>query len=166
MANPLYNDLISLGFQPSQPLAIRDQLRLCEKGTTYLLKMDPRMGCCSYKVDGYVITSVATNKCDHVALVTYGNNWAEIFVELKGGGIAHGIKQLWSTINMIPFVSTQHTLRRARIVTQNRIPANTGNSILERAKVDFMKKGCELKAIKSLQPDLLKESDFLPRSIR
>ena len=97
MANPLYNDLLSQGFQPTVSMVPREQLRLSEKGTTYLLKIDPKMDSFSFKVDGYVITSVAIEKCDHVVLVTYENHWAEIFVELKGSDIARAVKQLWNT---------------------------------------------------------------------
>ena len=160
MADLLYDILTSSDFQPNHSKSLREQISLSEKGTTYVLKMNPKMDSCSFRVDGYIINSPSIEKCDYVVLVSHDTKWAEIVVELKGGKIEHAIEQLYTTISTPPFNNTQHSIRRARIVTQNRIPANTGNSVLERAKVEFKKRGCDLKAVKSNQPDFIKASDF------
>ncbi len=118
------------------------------------------MNSCAFLIDGYVIKSADADKCDFVALVNHDDRWSEIFVELKGSDIAHAVKQIEKTITAPLFKDTKRDLRRARIVTANRIPSNTGNSIIEKAKVNFKKMGCEFRAIKSLQPDMLRKEDF------
>lgn len=45
----------------------------------------------------------------------------------------------------------------------NRIPTNSGNSIVERTRVNLRNMGCEFRVIKSLQPDIVKEADFLKK---
>lgn len=118
------------------------------------------MSCSVFRIDGDIIKSTQTDKCDFVALINYDDSWGEIFIELKGGKIAHAIKQIESTITSHLFRNTVRNFRKARIVTANRIPVNTGNSIIERAKVDFKKMGCDLRAIKSFQPEVIKKEDF------
>lgn len=165
MAKTLIDQLKSLNFSPFQQEKVRKQLRLQEKGISYVLELKPAMNSCAFQIDGYIIKSAETDKCDFVALVRHEESWAELYVELKGSDIAHAIKQIETTITSPIFKNTVRSLRRARVVTANRIPANTGNSIIEKAKVNFKKMGCDFRTIKSLQPDVLKMEDFRPASI-
>lgn len=160
MAKTLVEQLRTLNFSPFQQEKVRKQLRLQEKGTCYVLELRPEMNSCAFLIDGYIIKGIETDKCDFVALVNHDDRWGEIFIELKGSDIAHAVKQIEMTITAPLFKDSIRSLRRARIVTANRIPANTGNSIIERAKVNFKKMGCDFRAIKSLQPDVLKMDDF------
>lgn len=148
--------LCKLGYHPSQSEKKRKELRLQEKGTVYLLRLQPELNSSVYKIDGDVVKGVEVDRCDYLVLVNEGGVWAETFVELKGSDIAHAIKQIEATITNPLFVATARMLRRARVVMSNRIPANSGNSIVERAKVDLKKKGCDFRVLKSLQPDSLK----------
>ena len=148
------------GFSPAQPPMVRKRLCAQERGTCYVLELRPEMSCCLYQIDGNIIKNNQTDKCDFLALVSHDERWCEIFVELKGSNIAHAIKQIESTITSHLFKDTVRSLRKARIVTANRIPVNTGNSIIERAKVNFKKMGCDFKAIKSFQPDILRTDEF------
>ena len=148
-------------FAPSLPLRLRQQINVKERATVYVLRFTPSMDSCSFLIDGYIINDMKTEKCDYVVLAKSENgSWAEVFVELKGADIRHAIIQLKATLNHPYFKSTDYSIRKARVVTSNRIPANTGNSIVERAKVDFRKMGCDFRPIKSSQPDLLKGADF------
>ena len=160
MANSLMEQLLAMNFSPYLPEKVRKHIRLQEKGTCYVLELRPGMNSCAFQIDGYIIKSVETDKCDFVALVNQDDRWGEIFIELKGSDIAHAIKQLEMTITHPLFKDTKRCVRKARVVTANRIPSNSGNSIVERAKVNFKKMGCDFRAIKSLQPDTLGIADF------
>lgn len=160
MAKTLIDRLKEQKFSPVQQEKMRRQLRLQEKGTCYVLELRPEMNSCVFQIDGDIIKSTETDKCDFVALINHDDSWSEFFIELKGSDIAHAIKQIESTITSHLFKDTVRTLRKARIVTANRIPVNTGNSIIERAKVKFKKMGCDLRAMKSFQPDVLRMNDF------
>lgn len=160
MTKNLYEILTNLGYTPTNPFNNRKNISLCEKGVSYVVCFSPSMECATYRIDGNIIKDISIDKCDYVVISRYNNLYAETYVELKGGDLSHGIDQLKSTIRHYPFVETDHKVRRARLITDNRIPANTGNSIIERAKIDFKKMGCQFKTLKCLQPDYLKESDF------
>jgi len=148
--------LTSLGFVPDEKVSVRKQIRLQERGTIYIMELRPEMKCLAYKVDGNIIKGTQTEKCDYLVLVTHDNLWGEVFVELKGSNISHAVKQVIATLNNPLFKTSVHSLRRARIVTANRIPSNTGISVVERAKADLRKLGCEFRVVKSMQPDILK----------
>ena len=80
-----------------------------------------------------------------------------VFVELKGSDVAHAVKQLDATLSYPLFAQNRAKWTKARIVA-NKIPANTGRSVVERAKVDFRRKyNCELICLKSGQPDFLRQ---------
>lgn len=71
--------------------------------------------------------------------------------------MAHAVKQLDATLSYPLFVQNRAKWTKARIVA-NKIPANTGRSVVERAKVDFRRKyNCELICLKSGQPDFLRQ---------
>lgn len=160
MAKTLFEQLSDQGFTPLHKRIERKQIRLHEKATCYVLSFTPETDSCAFQIDGDIIKGSTTDRCDYVVLACHDDSWAEIFVELKGSDIAHAVAQIKATVNHPMFKQTKHILRRARVVTPNRIPSNTGNSVVERAKVDLKKVGCDFKAIKSLQPDVLHQADF------
>ena len=163
MDNTLVGKLTAAGFAPNQEMAARKTLSLRERGTTYVLKLQPEMVCCSFQIDGCISTDPTNRKCDHVVAVSHNNEWGEIFVELKGGQIAHGIDQILKTLDLPVFKKTERVFRKARIVAGNRIPTNSGKSIVERTREKLRNMGCEFRVIKSLQPDIVKEADFLKK---
>lgn len=157
----LYERLASRHFISENQTALREQLSLNEHHATYVLLLKTKKECCSFQVDGYLIPDNDTEKCDKVVLVKAASNrWGEIFVELKGTKIAHAIQQIKATLSNPLFKGTICSFKKARVVMGNRIPANTGNSIIERAKVDFRKSGCEFRTLKSNQPDIIRDTDF------
>lgn len=160
MVKTLFEKLSDQGLEPSNKRVERSKMQLHEKGAVYVLSFQPETDSCAFQIDGNVIKDKTIDKCDYVVLACHDDSWAEIFVELKGSDIAHAIAQIKATINHPTFKQSKHSLRRARVVTPNRIPSNTGNSVVERAKVDFKKAGCDFRAIKSLQPDVLRQVDF------
>lgn len=153
----LYDKLLQAHFSAELRLCLRKRISVSEKGSEYVMELQPQMECCAFLIDGYLVTDKTSDKCDYVVLAkTDAGEWAEVFVELKGSDVNHAIKQLRSTINNPLFTKTARQVRKARIVMANRIPSNTGNSVIERAKIDFKKMGCDFRPIKSRQPDILK----------
>lgn len=68
----------------------------------------------------------------------------ELFVELKGANIQHAIKQVEATLKNPLFKDSAVKKREARIVGR-KIPSNTGNSITEIAKKNFISRyNCRL----------------------
>ena len=126
-------------FSPEQPFMERKVVSTSEKGRKYVLALKPPHGCAVYQIDNYIITT--GERCDKLVLVEYdaiNNQWAEIFVELKGVDVRHAIEQLRSSINHPIFRHPTVHKRYARLVAQS-IPRNTGNSVVERARDEFRK---------------------------
>ncbi len=144
----LINKLNRLGFEPRQQLLQRKAISVKENGKRYTLELVPPKECAEYQVDGEIIK--VGNKCDKLIVADcLEKGWCEIFVELKGKNISHAILQLEETLKMECFLHKTVKIKRARIVGQS-IPRNTGNSIMERAKIRFLQKySCELRAFSS-----------------
>lgn len=126
-------------FSPEQPFMERKAVSTSEKGRKYVLALKPPHGCAVYQIDNYIVTT--GERCDKLVLVEYdaiNNQWAEIFVELKGVDVRHAIEQLRSSINHPIFRHPTVHKRYARLVAQS-IPRNSGNSIVERARDEFRK---------------------------
>lgn len=152
----LYDKLLCEHFDAVLPLRRRGRLSVSERRNVYVMELKPEMDSCAFQVDGYIIKDKTVNKCDYVVLAKSATDiWSEVYVELKGSDVIHAIKQLKDTIMNPLFSSTTHFARKARVVTANRIPSNAGYSIIERAKVDFKKIGCDFRPIKSKQPDVI-----------
>lgn len=141
----IIDKLAATGISPQQPLSFRKVLSVKENGKEYRLTMNPEMKSASYQVDGSILK--VGNRCDKLVVVEkVMDGWTEIFVELKGKDISHAIEQLESTMCNPLFKHVSVVDIRARIVGQS-IPRNTGSSILERAKVNFIKRyRCDLRA--------------------
>lgn len=158
MARNLYSRLTEAGFVPAQPWSHRPIVSISEKGKKYIVSTSADTQCCIYHVDG-VILGQGCNKCDYLLLI--GKNTegeiitsGECFIELKGGDITHAIEQLEATLNHFGKCKDDVIDCRARIVTNGSIPKTSMNSVFEKARVRFLRDfNCELKKIKSQQPD-------------
>lgn len=144
----LIDKLHRLGFEPQQQLLQRKVVCVKENGKKYTLELIPPKECAAYQVDGEIIKE--GNKCDKlIAINCQEKGWCEIFVELKGKNISHAVLQLEETLKQDCFRHQTVKMKRARIVGQS-IPRNTGNSIMERAKIRFMQNfNCDLRAFSS-----------------
>ncbi|MGN1354133.1 MAG: hypothetical protein ACI4V2_04405 [Alloprevotella sp.] len=151
------------GFTPKQPCLVRQTISVSEKGQTYVLECPEPKKSAVYQVDGYMIT--AGDKCDAFVAVDAGRQnksskgaVVQIFVELKGKNVSHGIKQLRQTITHSLFSSVKPMAvnpRYARLIPKS-IPASAAKDIVEKARIEFRKKyNVVLTTLKSKQPDRL-----------
>ncbi len=139
-------------YKPEQQLKVRKNISASEKGVTYTATVNPERETVVFQVDGCIVTG--GNKSDRLILsASEGTDWLGHFIELKGCDIRHAIEQLEATL-MCPEFNDKTLVRRfARIVGRS-FPSNTGNPILEKARNRFREKyKCELKSLKSFQPD-------------
>lgn len=107
-----YNKLSKKGFEPADH-GIREEFVCSEKRSRYSLSLEPKMEGWRYQVDGYIITE--GDKCDALILVKDGNDFAEIFVELKGSDVRHAITQIEETLKHNLFKDNDYSLRWGRI---------------------------------------------------
>lgn len=137
------------------------KISLKERSSVYVLNFVPPMDCAEYQVDGYIIKGTDKDKCDKLLVAeTEAGERVCVFVELKGSDVAHAIKQIDATLGYPLFANNRTRWTKARIVA-NRIPANTGRSVVERAKVDFRRKyKCELICLKSGRPDCIRQENL------
>lgn len=149
----IYARLITT-YHPERPLNEYKSLSTSEKGICYHATLIPCRKAVVFQVDGCIIHD--GNKCDKLILSvdpSMVNTWIGHFIELKGTDVNHAILQLESTINNPIFQDRTLSRRYARIVARC-FPSQTANPDIERARIRFRKKyKCELKTIKSLQPD-------------
>lgn len=146
------------GYAAEKTIEKCKKISLKERSTVYSLSFSPPMDCAAYQVDGYIIKGADKDKCDKlVVAANEKDEMVSVFVELKGSDVAHAVKQLEATLNYPLFARNRTRWTKARVVA-NRIPANTGRSVTERAKVDFRRKyNCELMCMKSGMPDVLRQ---------
>lgn len=107
-----YNKLSGSDFEPADH-GVRDTFVCREKRSRYSLSLEPKMEGWRYQVDGYIITE--GDKCDALILVKDGDDFAEIFVELKGSDVRHAITQLEETLKHNLFKDNDCLLRWGRI---------------------------------------------------
>lgn len=145
-------------FQAEKQIKKCSKITLKERSVVYSLAFFPPMDCVAYQVDGTIIKGADKDKCDKLIIATTNTNeCVSVFVELKGSDVNHAVKQLDSTLSFPLFANNRTKWTKARIVS-NKIPSNTGKSVVERAKVDFRKKyNCELLCLKSGNPDCLRQ---------
>lgn len=148
-----YDNLMSNGFRPEQPLQVRKTIVESENGKKYTLEVLDNKASVSYQVDGNIIKE--GEKCDKLILVKYcDDEWAEIFIELKGVDVPHAIDQLFTTLKKQIFRHPSNKDIRARIVATS-FPSNKANPIMEKAKREFANKPyfCDLRGLKNGQKD-------------
>ena len=152
MADNTYSFLKESGFEPSLELLIRKILATNEHGKRYHLNIIGSKESSLFQVDGYVVKT--GKKCDKLILVEKEtDDWAEIFVELKGVDVASAIDQLKASLENPIFKHVTNKELRARIVAQS-FPSNKSNPIMEKAKIEFRKKyQCDLRGMKNGQED-------------
>lgn len=152
MADNTYSFLKESGFEPSLELLVRKILTTNEHGKRYHLNIFSNKKSSLFQVDGYVVTT--GKKCDKLVLVEKEtDDWAEIFVELKGVDVASAIDQLKASLENPIFKHVTNKELRARIVAQS-FPSNKSNPIMEKAKIEFRKKyQCDLRGMKNGQKD-------------
>lgn len=107
-----YNKLSENGFKAADS-GVRDQFVCREKRSRYVLSLEPKMEGWRFQVDGYIITE--GDKCDALVLVKDGDDFAEVFVELKGSDVSHAITQLEETLKNGLFRNSDSLMRWARI---------------------------------------------------
>lgn len=155
MANT-YDVLCSKKFHPEKGREMRFDLSVKEKGVSYVLKLKEKSYTSVFQVDGNIICE--GNKCDKLVVVEFPDNegWANVFVELKGSDVKHAIIQLETTL-CHPIFCNEHPQKiYARIVSSS-MPMRRNDPEWEKAQIRFQKKyRCELKRVKSQQPDSLK----------
>lgn len=138
-----------------QSLKVRKKVSTAEKGVRYIADVIPEREIVILQVDGNIIKN--GQKCDKLILAKVPNvnkKWIGYFVELKGSAITKAIAQLENTITHSKFNDSTLTKRYVRIVSSVGIPANNGNTELEKARNRFRSQyNCELKRLKPNQPD-------------
>ena len=152
MTENTYSFLKESGYKPEQELSDRKIVATSEQGKRYHLNVSESKRSSLYQVDGYIISD--GKRCDKLVLVEKAeNDWAEIFVELKGVDVASGIEQLKACLDNPLFKHLTNKELRARIVAQS-FPSNKSNPIMEKAKIEFWRKyHCDLRGMKNGQQD-------------
>ena len=131
--------------QPELGWYKRKSVSVSERGQKYTAKFSKEILSAVYAVDGGIIKDNNVMKCYKLILLDVGEQkLLELFVELKGGNIQHAIYQMEATLKNPLFKDASVIERQARIIGR-KIPSNTGNSITERAKKNFLAKyNCRL----------------------
>ena len=137
-----YNRLTENGFEAADH-GVRDQFVCSEKRSRYALSLDPKMEGWRYQVDGYIIKE--GDKCDALILVKDGDDFAEVFVELKGGDVSHAITQLEETLKNDLFKGSDSLVRWARIAIYSYPKSLMLDQEVDKKTGAFLKKyRCEL----------------------
>lgn len=152
MAENTYSALKESGYAPEQELTIRKIVAASEQGKRYHLNVSQSKRSSLFQVDGYIVSE--GKRCDKLVLVEKAkDNWAEIFVELKGVDIANGVEQLKACLENPLFKHLTNKEVRARIVAQS-FPSHKLSPMMEKAKIEFRQKyHCDLRGMKNGQQD-------------
>lgn len=153
MPTSTHDALTKAGYIPQQSLLARKILSTQEEGKRYTLNITGGKESVLYQVDGCIIKS--GDKCDKLVLVKKSNKpeeWAEIFVELKGTGVSHALTQLIATIKNPMFRHSTNTTKRACVVAIS-YPANKSNPNFEKKVIEIEKLHFKLKKLKPGQQD-------------
>lgn len=122
---------------------VRNQFVCSEKRSRYALSLNPKMEGWRYQVDGYIITD--GDKCDALILVKDGDDFAEVFVELKGSDVSHAITQLEETLKNDLFKGSDSLVRWARIAIYSYPKSLMLDQEVDKKTGAFLKKyRCEL----------------------
>ena len=153
MSKGIYDNLLRIT-KPEQALQVRKNISVSEGKAIYIASINPEREVAVFPVDGKLVTE--GNRCDKLILSQYDGSetdWIGHFIELKGCDISHAITQLEATLNNKMFQDVSLKQKYARIVGR-KFPANTGNSDVERARINFIKRyKCELRCLKYKQED-------------
>ena len=137
-----YNKLSENGFKAADS-GVRDQFVCREKRSRYVLSLEPEMEGWRFQVDGYIITE--GDKCDALILVKDGDDFAEVFIELKGSDVSHAITQLEETLKNGLFKDSDSLMRWARIAIYSYPKSQLLDREVDKKTGEFLEKyGCEL----------------------
>lgn len=152
MADNTYSSLKESGYVPEQELSVRKILATSELGKRYHLNVSGDKRSSLFKIDGVIISD--GKRCDKLVLIEKAkDDWAEIFVELKGIDVASGIEQLKACLDNQIFRHVTNKELRARIVAHS-FPSHKLNPLMEKAKIEFRRKyHCDLRGMKNGQQD-------------
>ena len=152
MAENTYSALKESGYAPEQELSIRKIVATSELGKRYHLNVSQSKRSSLFQVDGDIVSE--GKRCDKLVLVEKAkDNWAEIFVELKGVDIASGVEQLRACLDNSLFKHLTNKELRARLIAQSFL-SNKSNPLMEKAKIEFRQKyHCDLRGMKNGQQD-------------
>ena len=156
MSDNTYQRLIESGYQAEKELQCRKTIVVQEQGKKYSLDISEQMPSAAFQVDGSIVKS--GRKCDKLIMVRTAEepdeSWVQIFVELKGRDVIHGMEQLLETVSSSVFKHPTNKVRRARLVASG-VPANRSNPQVEKLKQAFTKLNVHYRSIKSGQHDKL-----------
>lgn len=137
-----FDKLSENGFEAADS-GVRDQFVCSEKRSRYTLSLTPKMQGWRYQVDNYIIKE--GDKCDALILVEDGNDFAEVFVELKGSDVGHAITQLEETLKNGLFRDSDSLIRWARITAYSYPKSQLLDQKVDKKTREFLDKyRCEL----------------------
>ena len=134
----------------------RDIFSVKENTACYRLE---KLGECEnvdYQVDGGLIPRSDTDdrKSDHLLLIRVSkNDWIDVFIELKGTDVMHGLKQLEETLLHPLFKPHAPSERRVARLVAKSMPSLKNNPEMDRLKQRIAKLNCTLKTMKSNQAE-------------
>lgn len=143
-------------FKPEKEARDCREFAISDGNMKYRMELRRAADCAAYLVDGGIINDPNELKCDKVVYVSSQSDVSHaVFVEFKGSDVEHAVKQLRSTLCHPLFKDSQPRCVKARIVAKQ-IPANSGNSRLETAKVEFVRRfKCELRVLRNGATDVI-----------
>lgn len=114
-----------------------------ERRSKYVLSLEPEMEGWHYQIDDYIIKE--GDKCDALILVREDEDFAEVFVELKGSDVSHAITQLEETLKHDIFKDNESLLRWARIAVYSYPQSQLLDQEVDKKIGEFLNKyHCEL----------------------
>ena len=134
----------------------RDIFSVKENTACYRLK---NLGACrnvDYQVDGGLIPRGDTDdrKSDHLLLIRVSkNDWIDVFIELKGTDVMHGLKQLEETLLHPLFKPHAPSERRVARLVAKSMPSLNNNKEIEKLRQSLMRLNCTMKTFKSNQTE-------------
>jgi|GEM_PF-577291 len=109
------DNLKDAGFQEDFHSERCNKMSCTEKKSSYTLSLKPAMECWKFQVDENIIKGTQYNKCDYLFVVKETDDYAEIFVELKGSDWKHAFDQLEATLKHKLFNGNDFLFRWARV---------------------------------------------------
>lgn len=136
-----------------------------EEGACYRLEKLGECESVDYKVDGGLIprSDTVDRKSDHLLLIRVSkNDWIDVFIELKGTDVMHGLKQLEETLLHPLFKPHAPSERRVARLVAKSMPSLKNDKEIEKFRKRLMRLNCTFKTMKSNQGEDFKD---LKRSV-
>jgi len=136
-------------FHPSHERKARKVFPVEEKGICYRLTDMNDVMSLAYKIDGTVIPkgSNGERKCDYLMLVqALDTLWVQIFIELKGQAVEHGLTQIKDTLQHEYFKTCPKQEKRCARLVIGSYPKSTNKTKEEKLLDDIRKSsGCSFR---------------------